>query len=88
LEIPDYLICRISDDLMTDPVMLTSGFTYEREVICKHFEFNGNIDPQTREEVDPKLLISNKHIKHATEDFIAKNPWSFEHIPGESLDNI
>ena len=28
--IPDHLICRISDDLMEEPVILESGFTYEK----------------------------------------------------------
>ena len=37
LEIPDYLICRISDDLMEEPVCLESGFTYEKSSIIKHF---------------------------------------------------
>ena len=32
-EIPDFLICRISDDLMEDPVVIESGFTYERKAI-------------------------------------------------------
>jgi len=44
---------------MTEPVMLTSGFTYEREIILQHFKTNGNLDPMTREEVCPKTLIVN-----------------------------
>ena len=57
------MLCRISDELMEEPVVLQSGFTYEKEQILKHFEYNGNIDPMTREEVDPKILIENKNIK-------------------------
>jgi len=30
LEIPEYYLCRITDDLMQDPVTLSSGFTYEK----------------------------------------------------------
>lgn len=29
--VPDYLMCRISDELMMEPVILSSGFTYEKE---------------------------------------------------------
>lgn len=36
-EIPDFLLCRITDDLMEDPVIIQSGFTYERNAILKHF---------------------------------------------------
>jgi hypothetical protein len=36
-EIPEFLVCRITDDLMEDPVILSSGFTYEKAAILKHF---------------------------------------------------
>lgn len=35
--IPDFLLCRIMDDFMVDPVIIQSGFTYERKAILKHF---------------------------------------------------
>jgi hypothetical protein len=31
MEVPDYLLCRITDELMDEPVVLESGFTYEKE---------------------------------------------------------
>lgn len=31
MDIPDYLVCRITDELMDEPVILSSGFTYEKE---------------------------------------------------------
>jgi hypothetical protein len=37
MEVPDYLLCRITDELMDEPVILESGFTYEKEQIIKHF---------------------------------------------------
>lgn len=57
---PDFLLCRITDELMDEPVLLTSGFTYEKSEITRHFEKNGNFDPMTREEVDTNILIINK----------------------------
>ena len=47
-EIPDFLICRITDDLMEQPVIIQSGFTYEKKALMKHFETNGYFDPITR----------------------------------------
>lgn len=73
---------------MDEPVILQSGFTYEKAEISKHFEKNGNFDPMTREEVDPNVLILNKQIKQATQDFLMQNPWAFERIYGETLDQI
>ena len=37
MEVPDYLLCRITDELMDEPVLLESGFTYEKQEIQKHF---------------------------------------------------
>jgi len=37
LEVPDYLLCRITDEIMEEPVILESGFTYERDKIIEHF---------------------------------------------------
>lgn len=48
LEVPDYLLCRITDELMDEPVILESGFTYEKSEILRHFNRNGNFDPITR----------------------------------------
>ena len=67
-------------------MLLTSGFTYEKAEIKRHFEKNGNFDPMTREEVDTNVLIINKQIKQATEDFLQKNPWAFERMYGETLE--
>ncbi len=47
-DIPEFLLCRITDDLMEEPVILSSGFTYEKSAILKHFTKNGHYDPVTR----------------------------------------
>lgn len=73
---------------MEDPVILTSGFTYEKSEIEKHFKINGNFDPLTREEVNPNVLIQNKNLKHSIEEFIRKNPWAFEYFPGDSIHSV
>lgn len=38
LFVPDHLLCLISGDLMSDPVTLESGRTYERAKILQYFE--------------------------------------------------
>ena len=55
---------------MEEPVVISSGFTYEKSEILKHFQTNGNFDPLNRDQVDPKILITNYNIKHATEEFL------------------
>jgi hypothetical protein len=46
--IPDFLLCRITDDFMQEPVIIQSGFTYEKKAIIQHFQINGCTDPITR----------------------------------------
>jgi hypothetical protein len=81
MEIPDYLTCRISEELLCDPVVIESGFTFEREQIERHFQRNGASCPVTRQQVNPKLLIANQHIKQAATDFLINHPWAFEYDP-------
>ena len=88
LQIPDHLLCPITDDLMEEPVIISSGFTYEKSEVMKHFSINGNFDPLNREQVDPKILTVNYNIKHATEEFLRSNPWAFEFTPYDSLESI
>jgi len=85
LKIPEHLICPITDDLMSEPVIISSGFTYEKQEITKHFSINGNTDPLNRENVDPNIMIINYNIKHATEEYLRANPWAFEFTPYDSL---
>jgi len=88
LDVPDYLLCRITDELMDEPVTLSSGFTYEKSQILRHFQINGNFDPMTREEVDTSIMIPNKSLKYAIQDYLLNNPWAFERVYGEKLEEI
>ena len=47
-EIPDYLCCKISFDLMQDPYITPAGNTYEGELLLEHVKKNGVFDPITR----------------------------------------
>jgi len=73
---------------MTDPVILSSGFTYERAAILKHFSINGYTDPMTRSKICPDIIIENRELKNAIDDFLLKNPWAFKHIPGQKSDTM
>ena len=88
LEVPDYLKCPISDDLMEEPVVIQSGHTYEKAMITKHFQTSGGFDPVTRQEVDSTVLIPNHMLKKASTDFLTQNPWAFEHMINEDYRSI
>lgn len=69
--IPEFLKCPITLDLMLEPILLSSGHTYEKDELTKHFTKNGYIDPLTKETVQPEL-IDNINLRQAIEDFIEK----------------
>lgn len=73
---------------MLDPVTLSSGFSYEKEAIYKHFQFNGLTDPITREIINKDSIFENRNLKSAIEDFLSNNPWAFKLIPGQTSDKM
>jgi len=38
--------------------------------------------------VDPAIILPNKRIKRAIENFLAKNPWAYNFDPREKYDKI
>lgn len=76
-EVPESLCCAITMEIMRDPVMTTSGISYERTAILTHFETNGNFDPITRKECNPWEVISNVNLKKYIEIYLDNNPWAY-----------
>ncbi len=58
---------------MQEPVILSSGNTYDRVAIMNFLKSQGNIDPVTKEEVIPSVMIPNSHIKKVIEKFLKDN---------------
>ena len=54
-------------------------------MIATHFEKNGAFDPVTRDIVDKNVMISNHHLKKASDDFLLTNPWAYQYIPGDNM---
>jgi hypothetical protein len=69
-DIPEFLQCNISLDLIKEPVILGSGITYESVYINAHLDKNGLTDPVTRESLKKGGAIKNRSIKYAFEEFI------------------
>ncbi|GAB4830313.1 hypothetical protein Ancab_019951 [Ancistrocladus abbreviatus] len=77
-EVPDYLCCKISLDILRDPVIAPSGITYERAVILDHIQKVGMFDPVTREPLYQWQLIPNLAIKEAVQAYLAKHGWAYK----------
>lgn len=61
---PDHLLCNISLDLMQDPVLAPSGYTYERANIEEWININP-CDPMTREPLTREQLYPNRALAEA-----------------------
>ncbi|KAJ8500756.1 hypothetical protein OPV22_011308 [Ensete ventricosum] len=69
----DYLRCPISLELMTDPVTIATGQTYDRASISKWFESDCPTCPVTGEKVANKDLVPNSAIRNLVEQFCQQN---------------
>ncbi|EGR28660.1 u-box domain protein [Ichthyophthirius multifiliis] len=85
--IPDYLSCKITLELMEDPYTTESGHTYEKEAIEDHIKRDGYIDPVNRQPIK-QPIYPNQSIKQAVQDFLLKNPRAFEFSSGENYKSI
>ncbi|CAD8121653.1 unnamed protein product [Paramecium sonneborni] len=86
-DIPSYLICKITLELMENPVVNDAGQTYERDMLIEAIKKNGPSDPTTRQPIS-KNFYPNLNVKQATQDFLLKNPWAFEFQKGEEYQSI
>jgi len=66
---PDEFKCPITLEIMTDPVILSDGQTFERASILESFRFMGNKSPITRKTVSQEL-IPNIALRKRIEDWI------------------
>ncbi|BBN06634.1 hypothetical protein MPTK1_3g22740 [Marchantia polymorpha subsp. ruderalis] len=85
--VPTYFQCPISLELMSDPVTLSTGHTYDRSSIQLWFHAGKNTCPQTRQEVSTKDLIPNVTLKNCIRSWqlatrvVARNDLKFPSSP-------
>jgi hypothetical protein len=72
VEIPEDIICPITQQIMTDPVMLVeSGHTYEREAILAHLKTK-KTDPLTNVLISNASIAPNHTVKKLIVSFLDK----------------
>ncbi|XP_049406990.1 E3 ubiquitin-protein ligase CHIP-like isoform X2 [Solanum stenotomum] len=76
-EVPDYLCCKITLDILRDPVITPSGVTYERALILDHLQKVGKFDPVTQQPLKESQLVPNLAIKEAVHAFLDKHSWAY-----------
>jgi len=74
--VPDYLCCKITLDILKDPVITPSGITYEREAILEHLKKVGRVEPITGYPLTAEQLVTNYAMKEVVEEFLKENKWA------------
>lgn len=80
----EYLLCPISHELMTDPVTLDDGHTYERSNIEKWLNSDINPErrsPMTRQRIETEVLLNNRAIKRLLDDEISRREVTVRIVP-------
>ncbi|XP_010248944.1 PREDICTED: U-box domain-containing protein 6 isoform X1 [Nelumbo nucifera] len=83
---PEELRCPISLQLMYDPVIISSGQTYERICIEKWFSDGHNTCPKTQQELSHLCLTPNYCVKGLIASWCEHNGVPVPDGPPESLD--
>ena len=66
------LICPITQELILDPVIISSGYTYERAHIEAHFRSdNADRDPYINSRLVNRYIIPNFVVQTLTKQFYA-----------------
>lgn len=73
LLIPNEFLCPIALEIMTDPVIVATGQTYERASIQKWLGFNHHTCPKTGQRLDHLSLAPNFALKNLIMQWCEKN---------------
>ncbi|CAN4094088.1 unnamed protein product [Withania somnifera] len=73
IAIPNEFLCPITLQIMTNPVIISTGQTYEREIIQQWLDSNHHTCPKTGETLKHLSLAPNFALKNLIEEWCLKN---------------
>lgn len=68
--IPPCFLCPIVQDIMSDPVIATDGFTYEAEAIQGWFNSGHSTSPMTNLKLEDCSLLPNNALHYAIQEWL------------------
>ncbi|GLT70634.1 hypothetical protein SLA2020_426990 [Shorea laevis] len=71
--IPHEFLCPITLEIMTDPVIVATGQTFERESISKWLDFNHRTCPKTGQTLEHLSLAPNFALKNLIQQWCKEN---------------
>ncbi|XP_073156183.1 U-box domain-containing protein 3-like [Henckelia pumila] len=85
IQIPSYFRCPLSLELMSDPVIVSSGQTYNRVAIQKWLDHGLVTCPKTRHKLSHNNLIPNYTVKALIENWCSENKVELSRNPSDIL---
>ncbi len=79
VDIPEYFLCPITQELMEDPVIAADGHSYDRKAITKWLQGH-HTSPLTNQKLDHKMITQNFALKKTINAFK-------ENLPKFQLEN-
>jgi len=70
--VPDHYICPITQELMTDPVIVASGHTFERRAIEEWLKDGNDINPLTGDKLCSTEIKPNYALQNALDEYRRK----------------
>ncbi|KAG2324651.1 hypothetical protein Bca4012_039188 [Brassica carinata] len=80
LELPQYFICPITQDVMEDPQVAADGFTYEGEAIRGWLDRGNETSPMTNKRLPRTSLVPNLSLRSAIQEWLQEAPESLNQI--------
>ena len=71
VKIPENFLCPISKSIFYNPVLLSDGYTYEKEYILEWIK-NNNKSPMTNRDLIDKSISSNILVRSMVRDWVDK----------------
>jgi len=82
-QVPDHFCCKISMEVMLDPVTTPCGVTYERSSLRAHLaslrqKGEPGFDPISRKPLQMEQAVPNLALREAIDGYLRERPWAYE----------
>ncbi|KAJ4791000.1 U-box domain-containing protein 9 [Rhynchospora pubera] len=88
VKVPDHFLCPLSSELMRDPVVLSSGQTYDRRFIQEWLSSGNRTCPKTQQVLSNITLTPNYLVRGMISNWCTKNGVSFSPPSNTDLDLV
>lgn len=79
-EVDGAYTCRLTMEIFREPLISTSGLSYEATALQEHLNKVGNFDPVTRKPLTAAEVVPNLGLRAATEHYLSEHPWAWSDV--------